>query len=161
MTDSSQAYLIHDSETSSIGSISSSDSELGETKTSLISQIALELLTLTNQIKIFHWQTKGYAEHKALDKLFDILNSQNDRWVETAMGKYGRIHLSDKQSHLPLVNLDGKSASDISSYLTSWVTKIRKIRDQHFKDSLDSDLSNIFDELFGSIHQTCYLLSLN
>ena len=106
MPESTQVYLIHDSETSETSETSSSDSELGESKTRLISQIALELLTLTNQIKIFHWQTKGYAEHKALDKLFDILNSQNDRWVETAMGKYGRIHLSDKQSHLPLVNLE-------------------------------------------------------
>jgi len=120
----------------------SSDSEQGESKTRLVTQISLELLTLTNQIKIFHRQTKGYAEHKSL-------------------GKYGRIHMSDKQSHLPLVNLDGNSTSDISSYLTSWVTKIRRIRDRHFKGSLDSDLSNIFDELFGSIHQTCYLLSLN
>ena len=124
-------------------------------------QVTLELLTLRNQIKVIHWQTKGYAEHKALDKLFDLLNRQNDRWVETFMGKYGRVHF-DQDNQIVLRNIDQLAKPDgVVNYLKDWIQRLNKIRDQYFNRSIDSDLSNIFDEIFGDINRTCYLLSLN
>ena len=150
-TDTDTEYLIDDclSEEPEIASET--------TKSRLVTQISLEMLTLSNQVKIFHWQTKGYAEHKALDKLFEILTDQTDRWVETAMGKYQRIHLS-KRSSLSLENIP--DSGEITRHLKEWVKRMRCLRDQHFGTSQDSDLSNIFDEVFGSINRTCYLLSL-
>ncbi len=165
-TDTDTEYLIDDclSEEPEIASET--------TKSRLVTQISLEMLTLSNQVKIFHWQTKGYAEHKALDKLFEILTDQTDRWVETAMGKYQRIHLS-KRSSLSLENIpdSGLTRPDhtgltrpdntgLTRHLKEWVKRMRCLRDQHFRTSQDSDLSNIFDEVFGSVNRTCYLLSL-
>ena len=147
------SYLISDDLASSE---TQSEQHLDEMGT-IGSLVTMSLLTLRNQIKIYHWQTTSYAKHKALDKLFVILNSQNDRWVETFMGKYGRISL-DNINNIKLHNITDKSMT--IQYLKEWVVRMRSIRDRHFDTSKDSDLSNIFDEIFGDINKTCYLLSL-
>jgi hypothetical protein len=41
------------------------------------------LLTIQNQLKIFHWQTKSYAEHKALDDAYGTLTDLFDEFLET------------------------------------------------------------------------------
>jgi hypothetical protein len=43
------------------------------------------------QMKINHWQTKGYARHKAFGKFHDVMGDLIDTFVESAMGKYGSI----------------------------------------------------------------------
>ena len=148
------SYLISDD-------LSSSDTQSEHNLDDMVtigSLVTTRLLTIRNQIKIYHWQTTSYAKHKALDKLFGILNSQNDRWVETFMGKYGRISLANVNNNIKLHNINDKLP--VTQYLKQWVVQMRHIRDRHFYTSKDSDLSNIFDEIFGDINKTCYLLSL-
>ncbi len=163
-------YLISDdaqgSETESVsgGASETSTSVSSQTDKGILgTQVTMKLLALKNQIKIYHWQTQSHPEHKALDKLFDILNDQNDRWVETFMGKYGRIQLTPEHHLISLANLSDlpkEPQYPIRDYLADWVEEIRGIRDAHFNGSEDSDLSNIFDEIFGDIHKTRYLLTL-
>ena len=131
-----------------------------QTMSRIGSQVTLELLKLRNQVKVIHWQTEGYAEHKALDKLFDLLNSQNDRWVETFMGKYGRVHFGLGYRDIDLKNID-QLGQGIVPYLKDWIKRLNQVRDLYFNRSVDSDLSNIFDEIFGEINKSCYLLSLH
>ena len=49
-----------------------------------------------NLIKIFHWQTKKYAQHIASDQLYQTLQTLIDQWVEVYQGKYGIITFEDK-----------------------------------------------------------------
>ena len=126
-------------------------------KINIGNSVAMDLLTLKNQVKVFHWQTTSYAEHKALDKLFGKLNNLNDRWVEVFMGKYGRITLPSDNNTIHLRNF---SKDIIQKYLSQWNVYMRMIRDTHFGESQDSDLSNIFDELFSEVNNTLYLLRL-
>jgi hypothetical protein len=148
------SYLISDD----LASSETQSEQLLDEMVTIGSLVTMSLLTLRNQIKIYHWQTTSYAKHKALDKLFVILNSQNDRWVETFMGKYGRISLENINNNIKLHNINDKLP--VTQYLKQWVVQMRSIRDRHFDTSKDSDLSNIFDEIFGDINKTCYLLSL-
>ena len=53
--------------------------------------IVTNLLTLHNQLKIHHWQTKSYAEHQALGGVYDEFSDLIDQFIEVFMGKYGRI----------------------------------------------------------------------
>jgi hypothetical protein len=122
--------------------------------------VAIKLLELKNQIKILHWQTTKYSEHKTLDKLFELLSEKNDRWVETFMGKYGRILLSAKGDTLELKNMKNDHGSTII-YLKDSVECLRLLRDKYFNKSEDSDLSNIFDEIFSDLNRACYLLTLD
>jgi DNA-binding ferritin-like protein len=56
-----------------------------------LQQYIQDVVQLQSQIKFFHWQTKIYAKHAALDRLFDAIVGNIDEFTETAMGKYGRI----------------------------------------------------------------------
>lgn len=55
---------------------------LSDTEQSPGDRMAVMLLQIRTQVKMFHWQTKSYAEHKALDWLGDQLTDLNDKWVE-------------------------------------------------------------------------------
>jgi len=120
-------------------------------------KVALILLDIKNQIKIFHWQSKSYSEHKTLDKLFNILTERNDRWVETFMGKYGRIVLPH-DTNLKLINK--KKNISVHNYLQIVSHILLDIQIEHFHDNYNSDLSNIFDEIISDINRACYLLTL-
>jgi len=65
--------------------------------------IVSKFLTFQNQIKILHWQTTSYSEHKTLDGLYEALEANIDDFVETFMGKYGRI-VSQNNFNLTLEN---------------------------------------------------------
>ena len=53
-------------------------------------QIIIELLTIQNQYRIFHWQTKSYSRHSAFGGVYGDLDGLIDEFVEVCMGKHGR-----------------------------------------------------------------------
>lgn len=130
-----------------------------------MSEIISPLLTIQNQIKIFHWQTRSFAQHKSLDEAYSELSGFIDEFVETYMGIFGRIYATDGDFNLQLTNIDyslegsGLSSNVISfiegsiEYLKSYST------DPQLKDK--SDLLNIRDEMLGTLNQLKYLLSLS
>jgi len=65
--------------------------------------IVTKLLSYQNQVKILHWQTTSYAEHKTLDGLYGDLSGHIDEFVEIFMGKYGRV-LAQNSFNLVLEN---------------------------------------------------------
>ena len=61
--------------------------------------IIILCLEMLNTVKLYHWKTMKYAEHKATDDLYGELNDKIDEFVEVLMGKDGRrINLSSKKS---------------------------------------------------------------
>ena len=65
------------------------------------------LLGLQIQMKINHWQTKGYARHNAYGGFYEVLDGLIDTFVESAMGKYGRFVLEDDDKTIQLQNICG------------------------------------------------------
>ena len=63
-------------------------------------------LGLSAQLKVMHWQTKGYARHKAFDELHGELVDLTDSFAESAMGKYGRFQLDEQTKNVELHNLN-------------------------------------------------------
>ena len=53
--------------------------------------ILTTFLTYQNQYKIFHWQTRSYSQHKSFGEIYESLTENIDEFVETFIGKYGRI----------------------------------------------------------------------
>ena len=53
--------------------------------------VVTPLLTILNQIKVFHWQTSSFSEHKALDMTYEALEESIDEFVETYQGTFGRV----------------------------------------------------------------------
>lgn len=118
--------------------------------------IVTKLLTYQNQIKILHWQTTSYSEHKALDGLFGSLVDNIDEFVETFMGKYGRV-VSQTNFNLTLQNYSSLAPMDLMNQMVAYLsTELPTMLDAN----KDTDLLNIRDEILGDVNQTKYLLTL-
>jgi hypothetical protein len=112
-------------------------------------------LGLQCQLKVFHWQTKGYARHKALDETLDELYDLVDSFVEEAMGKYGRFKLNDETNTIRIANLN---ELDPKTMIKSVCKALIQFTDQF--DETDTNLLNIRDEMLGLFNKLNYLLTL-
>jgi len=113
------------------------------------------LMELQAQVKINHWQTKGYARHKAFDELYGGLVDLTDTFAEAAMGKYGRFSLENDDKTLNIVNL---TELDLKEMLQT--SKEALIQWTNEFDSTDTDIMNIRDEILGLLNKITYLLTL-
>jgi len=112
-------------------------------------------LGLQMQLKVNHWQTKGFARHNAFGSTFDELLELVDRYVEEAMGKYGRFILDDETKTIELVNL---SEIDMKGFINTLREALVQFTSQ--LDQTDTNLLNIRDEILGLINKLGYLLTL-
>ena len=113
------------------------------------------LVGLQVQMKINHWQTKGFARHNAFGGFYDSLNDLIDTFVEAAMGKYGRFTLDDETKTIQLSNL---SELDMKGMITTVRSALVQMSEQF--DGSDTDLMNIRDEILGELNKLSYLLTL-
>lgn len=102
-----------------------------------------------------HWQTKGYARHKALDDTLGDLQGLVDQFVEEAMGKYGRFKLDNSTKTIQLYNL---ADLDIRSFCDSTCEALAQYNSQF--DESDTNLLNLRDEMLGLFNKLLYLLTL-
>lgn len=117
--------------------------------------IVTMFLRMLNTVKLYHWKTHSYAQHKATDDLYANLNASIDKYVETMLGKTGgRVNLSGTRS-LPLLDYSG--LKDFSKEVNMY--KDFMIRMSY--DTNNTDLSNIRDEILGHLNQFTYLLTFN
>jgi hypothetical protein len=114
------------------------------------------LLTLRNQLKLYHWQTKTYSRHMAVDKVLGDLDTLIDSFVEIYIGKYGRPKLTGAQATLRLTNLTDAGATALCKSAANYMLKqlVKGLVDA------DSDLINLRDEMMGLMHQLLYLFTL-
>jgi DNA-binding ferritin-like protein len=113
------------------------------------------LLGLSAQLKVMHWQTKGYSRHQAFGSTYDSLGELMDNFVEEAMGKYGRFKLDDETSTITLVNL-----SDLKPEEMINTVKNALIQYTEQFEPTDTNLLNIRDEMLGLFNKLSYLLTL-
>jgi DNA-binding ferritin-like protein len=122
-----------------------------------MSKLVHDFLEFSAQIKIYHWQTKVFARHKASDSLFGEINEKIDKFVEVYIGKYERPSLSGENTSLNLKNLNDKQ---IVEYLKNWVGYLNKTLPSMI-DKNDTDLLNIRDDMLALINQTLYLFTFS
>lgn len=60
----------------------------------MINQNIISLIELRDKAHILHWETRLRSEHKALEAFYEGITNLLDTFVETYMGKYGRMNLS-------------------------------------------------------------------
>jgi hypothetical protein len=114
------------------------------------------MLTLRNQVKIYHWETKNFARHKATDELVDKLDASIDKFVEVYIGKYGRPNLTSRTGNIKIRNFHDREAPALLKQAADWMT--HKLPGLLKKD--DTDLLNIRDEILADLNQTLYLFTL-
>ena len=112
------------------------------------------LLRIHNQLKIFHWQTTSYSQHKAFGKAYDDLSDLIDSFVEIYIGKHGKVK-AKLTYNIELDNLD----DNYLDYINNYVEYLLSLNGE-LDASKDTDLLNIRDEMVGVLNQLKYLLTL-
>jgi DNA-binding ferritin-like protein len=108
------------------------------------------------QLKVLHWQTKGYARHKAFGETYDTLGDLIDEFVEVCMGKHGRFILQEENKTIMVENLNEVNIIDFIQNTKSKLIAISK----ELSPESDTDLLNIKDEMLAKINKLAYLLTL-
>jgi len=121
-------------------------------------KIITMFLQMLNTVKLYHWKTFSYAQHKATDKLYSNLNENIDTFVEIMLGKTGnRVNLT-QQKTLPL--LDYTNVNDFTKEINKYKQfLINMNRDDGLNITNNSDLLNVRDEILGNLNQFTYLLT--
>ena len=121
-------------------------------------RIVTMFLQMLNTVKLYHWKTTSYSQHKATDELYTNLNANIDSFVEIMLGKKGdRVNLTGQKS-LPL--LDYTNLSDFKKEVEKYKTfLINMNKDAGLNITNNSDLLNVRDEILGNLNQFTYLLT--
>ena len=115
------------------------DSEIGD--------LILTLLHSSTNTHILHWQTKSYAEHKALGTFYEELPDLVDSLVESIQGRYDTTLEFPATYHTP-ASTGKQELRELSEYFQ----EKRKILPQH------SEIQNLADEIQQLIDSTLFLL---
>lgn len=100
------------------------------------------LLHARTQLKIFHWQTKSYSEHKALDKLDKSLIELNDKWVESYQGNEAtRIKVVNNSPGGAFV-LENWNPGSSHAFITEVVHSLRDLRATYYEEPRYEYLTN-------------------
>jgi len=119
------------------------------------SQIVHVFIELLNIVKLYHWKTTSYAQHKATDELYATLNDHLDKFVETMLGKDGsRIEQWEREIDAVQYN----NTNDFKSRIHEYRNFLIKLND-YFDEKRDSDLMSQRDDILGDLNQFLYLLT--
>jgi len=111
-----------------------------------IEAFALALLNSATCAHLQHWQTRSYANHKALAKYYEAIPDLVDTLVESWMGKYGPVGEFEEEFEIE------KDPVRYFKALQKYVAENRK----HLPK--DSELQNTIDEIVNLIDSTLYKL---
>jgi DNA-binding ferritin-like protein len=118
-------------------------------------KIVLTFLQMLNTVKLYHWKTTNYAEHKATDELYTNLNANIDTFIEIMLGtNENRVSLTNIKS-LPL--LDYNNLNDFKKEINRYKLFLSGMNSILVNNS---DLLNVRDEILGDLNQFLYLLTL-
>lgn len=121
--------------------------------------MVIMFLQMLNTVKLYHWKTSSYAQHKATDELYSNLNGSIDSFVEIMLGKNGgsRVNLTGTKT-IPL--LDYTDVSDFKQEIEKYkMFLVGMDNDNTLSSNVNSDLMNVRDEILGQLNQFTYLLT--
>lgn len=114
-----------------------------------------QLLQIHNQIRILHWQTSSYSEHKALGKLYENLDELIDTFVEVRSGQYG----TSKAKNNFTISMENIEKCNPKKCIEEGIDVLKKIYKSISEE--DTELKNILDEMISAMRKTRYLLELS
>ena len=113
------------------------------------------LMELQQSVHLAHWATTSYAEHKALNKLYDDLDGLIDTFVETLIGIKGRGVLSG----ISTLKVYGAAGGEHVKILNELETLIRGELKSYI-DPKEDGLLNIQADMLNLVTHIKYLLTL-
>lgn len=124
--------------------------------------VMITLMSILNQIRLYHWQTLSHPRHTATDKLHEELSELVDKFIEVLTGRLIIDNNNPKyRILLDKTNIKLQSYSDDNGVeLLSNIKKYLEGKELAEVLKLNTELINIRDEMLASVNQTSYLFSL-
>lgn len=114
--------------------------------------IAGKLAHFHEHLHLLHWQTKSYAEHKALGKIYEYVQEFKDDVIEKLMGYTGK-----RVGVYKIEPLSEISSTIVVTSLMDFATNLKKYAEVNGYH----DVANMADALSGEASKTRYLLTLS
>jgi hypothetical protein len=123
-------------------------------KKSRIVHVFIEML---NVVKLYHWKTRSFPEHKNTDELYTRLGENIDKFVEVLLGK-DQSRIENWNKKMDIVQADNsKQFKDKIYEYREFLIGLNRL----FDAKRDSDLLNIRDEILGDLNQFLYLMTFH
>jgi DNA-binding ferritin-like protein len=123
-------------------------------------KVLLTLLNFVNTIKLYHWRTLSYSEHKATDEFYESLQTHIDKFIEVLLGRR-KDAASSRITEPAVFNITANNFKT-KDQLFACVDRFRaflidldKIMN---RAGADSDLLNIRDEILADTNKFMYLI---
>lgn len=108
--------------------------------------------TVLNSLKIHHWQTNSFAEHKALGTAYEKLDALFDTFIELYYGSRG-FPTTDASYKVTLASYSG----GLIAFYRNLKKEVVEYLNSVANDS--GDLRNICDEIEGEFSHLLYRLN--
>jgi hypothetical protein len=112
------------------------------------------LVGIEQQLRILHWQTESFSQHKAFGETYAALGDLIDSFMEGIMGKYGRFQL--QSNSIQIINIGELDLEDFVNGSGEFLISLS----EQLNPETDTDLLNIRDEMLANISKLKYLLTL-
>jgi hypothetical protein len=123
--------------------------------------LAHKFLEARTLIKLFHWQTRSYAKHKATCGLLEKLDPLIDSFIEVAIPQLERPRFMGATMAIPMMNFqDADGDAKFVSYLRAMIQFLLSDVNAYIP-AVALDLKTIRDQMIQEINQTLYLFTLN
>jgi DNA-binding ferritin-like protein len=132
------------------------------TQNSHLVKVFFEML---NMVKLYHWKTHSYGQHKATDELYAKLNEHIDKFIEILLGKGTKVSGQGREERIQMMEkridlIESKNVKDFKARMFQYREFLTDFN-MHFDSKQDSDLLNVRDEILGDINQFLYLMSFD
>jgi DNA-binding ferritin-like protein len=117
------------------------------------SDLITGLLQFQQQIRLFHWMTESFAEHKAFGEAYEALDDQIDELVESFIGKFGRE--TPEEISLKLKPYGEKAIQQAFLAFRAFLASMTK------EISGSTELLNMRDGILGEVDHLIYRLTFN
>lgn len=115
-------------------------------------ELLSNVLQIQAQIKVLHWQTESFAEHKAFDEVYESLGDLFDKLIEAYSGKYGRPKFGGMKQ-LAVADYDNVK-------IDAFIDGLHQFFENTFMATTDKELDNICQEITAELDKLKYLLTL-
>jgi len=109
----------------------------------------LVFLKVLHVIKLFHWNTKVFSQHKSTDDLHSKLSELIDSFMEKYMGIHGRVPVNAS------IQLKQLTPNEFIREIHNFRVCLIQLK------SASTDLDNIRDEMLGEVDEFLYLWTLH
>lgn len=116
-------------------------------------EFLMKLMGYKNQLRMNHWQTFTYSEHKMTDDLMEEIDEKVDEIGETLMGTFGRPNVESFTNKI--CNIDLVDTKYIIENIDEYLCKLIKL----YKDTSYEGIISLLGDFSADIKKFKYLVT--